>query len=170
VVLEVVLVPETWIIAPAATREQLRRYAERGWISAEDAEHLDRAFPRDAEGRPVILKHWLLAPMKRAAQLLGLPRHALEFSIVDERGLPVEYVVVPGQPLRYRRIVLLPDRKSTEYFEYIDSTFELRFRVRTRYPREFAEALAAAGRIGLMARTGRGFGKFRVRIQLQQST
>lgn len=46
--IEVTIVPETWIIAPIVTREQVRRWIAKGWMTEEDI-HLDRAFPRLAE-------------------------------------------------------------------------------------------------------------------------
>jgi len=164
-IIEVTLIPETWIIAPLVTEQQLRRWYEKGWINDEDL-HLDRAFPRSADGRPIIFKLWLLAPMKRACDKLGYSRSVLNFSIIDDHGFPVEYVEIPDQPLKYRRVILGP-KQSTEYFEYIDSTYELKFRVKTRYPKEFCEILNAAGRIGLMARSGKGFGKFRVSFKVE---
>jgi len=177
-IIEVTLIPETWIIAPLVTEQQLRRWYEKGWINDEDL-HLDRsagwlthphspgrAFPRSADGRPIIFKLWLLAPMKRACDKLGYSRSVLGFSIIDDHGFPVEYVEIPDQPLKYRRVILGP-KQSTEYFEYIDSTYELKFRVKTRYPKEFCEILNAAGRIGLMARSGKGFGKFRVSFKVE---
>ena len=165
-VIKVSLTPETWIIAPICTKQQLQRYYEKGWITEEDRDHLDRAFPRDHEGRPVIFKLWLLSPMKRACDKLGYPKSVLDFSIVDEKGFPVEYIVIPDKPLTYRRAIL-GESRSTEYYEYIDGTYTLEFTVKTRHPKELCEILNAAGRIGLMARSNKGFGKFRVSFKVE---
>ena len=165
-IIEVTLIPETWILSPKCTEEQLKRYYKKGWIDKEGL-HLDRCFPRDAYGNPILFKLWLLAPMKRALRKLGYSKEVLKFSIVDENNNPVEYIKIPEKPLRYRRAILnkegLPE--STESFEYVDSTYELKFRVLTPYPREFCEVLALAGRIGLMSSTRKGFGKFIVKFK-----
>ena len=42
VTVEVTLIPETWIIAPLVTSQQLKRWYEKGWINDEDL-HLDRS-------------------------------------------------------------------------------------------------------------------------------
>ena len=156
--IEVRLVPETWIIAPVMPKDQLLRYAEKGWLDREVAEHLDRAFPRNSEGKPIIFKIWLEAPMKRALRKLGYTKKVLDFHIVQGE-VPVEYVVIPDKPLIYRRVILT-DKPSTEMFEYIDSTYEIKFTVLTEYPKMFMDTLALAGRIGIMARSHKGFGKF----------
>ena len=130
----------------------------------------------------MIYRLWLRAALRRACEALGYPeevkKRVLGFSIVDDRGMPVEYVVIDDEPLRYRRVVFTVDKKclksgkpreqctttTTEYYEYIDATYELRFRVRvpSDVVREFAAALGLAGRIGIMSRTRHGYGKFRV--------
>jgi len=162
---EVTLIPETWIIAPIVTEEQLRRWYQKGWISEEDL-HLDRAFPRNADGKPVIFKLWLLSPMKKACDKLGYPRDVVRFSIIED-NIPVEYIVIPDKPLKYRRVILT-ERPSTETFEYIDSTYELKFTAETMFPKEFVEVLTVAGKIGLMGRTKVGFGKFRARFKVAE--
>ena len=156
-VVEVTVAPETWIIAPLMPEEQVERYVRKGWLD-EEGRHLDRCWPRNTDGKPVIFKLWLLQVLKRAARRLGIPREKLEFDIIDDDGVPVQYIVIPEKPLRYRRRV----KDTTETFEYIDSTFTLKFRVLTKYPKEFIECLRLAGKIGIMARTKHGYGKFRV--------
>lgn len=163
--IKVTLIPETWIIAPIMPKSQLLRYAEKGWLDREVAEHLDRAFPRNANGEPIIFKMWLEAPLKRAISRLGYDRSVMDFDIIDEKGIPVEYVVIPDKPLIYRRVILT-ERPSTELFEYIDSTFEINFTVTTPHPKKWMEAFSVAGRIGLMSRTRKGFGKFRVKYEV----
>ncbi len=167
--INVTLIPETWIIAPVMPKAQLLRYAEKKWIDAELAKHLDRAFPRNSDGKPIIFKMWLEAPLKRAIKRLGLDKDVLNFDIIDEKGIPVEYVVIPDKPLIYRRVILT-ERPTTELFEYIDSTFEIKFTVTTPYPKKWMEAFNVAGRIGLMSRTRKGFGKFRVKYGVDVGT
>jgi hypothetical protein len=166
-VITVTIVPDTWILAPVVTKEQLKRWRELGWIDDEGL-HLDRAFPRDSQGRAIIFRKWLRAPMIRACQQLSVDFERCRdvvnnFSIVDESGMPVEYIVIPKPPLRYRRYIM-PGK--TEYFEYIDSTTPLTFRVVTKDPKLLLQVLALAGRIGLMSRTKYGYGKFSVRAEL----
>ncbi len=157
------MVPETWIIAPLSTKEQLERYHRRGWID-EEGMHLDRAFPRNSDGKPIIFKMWLRACLRRAIEKLGMDRKILEFSIIDEQGIPVEYIIIPEKPLRYRRPIIAR-KEASEYFEYIDGTYTLTFIVETKYPKEFIQALAVAGKIGIMARSKKGYGKFKIRIK-----
>jgi len=166
--IHVTLTPETWIIAPVMPKEQLLRYARKGWIDKTLAEHLDRAFPRNSEGKPIIFKMWLDSPMKKALAKLNYTRKVLDYHILDERGLEVEYIVIPDKPLVYRRVIL-NEKPSTETFEYIDSTFDIRFTVLTKYPKMFMDALVVAGRIGLMSRTKKGFGKFSVKFNIDQT-
>lgn len=172
-VADVLLVPETWIIAPIITKQQLQHYYDMGWIDDDALNHLDRAFPRNSKGQPIILKHWLLSPMKTAIRMIGLDGEiqlvARKFNIVDDTGFPVDYIVIDKQPLRYRRVILNENKEpqSTEYFEYIDSTFRLRFKVSIydkALAENFREIMEAAGKVGLMGRTARGFGKFRVEV------
>ena len=163
-VVKVTLVPETPIIAPVVTREQVERWIKRGWVP-EDYVHVDRAFPRNSEGRPIMFKHWFEAPMKDACEVLGYPaRVARDWDIVDENGLPVGYVVIPEKPLVYKRAILAETR-SLEVYEYIDGTYTLEFyaKVNTNV-QQWAEALILAGKIGMMSRTRRGYGKFRVQL------
>ncbi len=174
-VVDVVISPETWIIAPYVTREQLQRWRALNWIDDEGL-HLDRAFPRNADGKPVILKLWLRAAMIRACRQLYSDKSSEfetcravvnSFSIVDESLTPVEYIVISDQPLRYRRSIGGTKSGSragfkTEFFEYIDSTYRLRFLALTDNPKLFAEILQVAGKIGLLAKTKWGYGKFRV--------
>jgi len=175
VLIKVTIVPETWILAPAVTKEQLQRWKEVGWINDEDL-HLDRAFPRNSQGLPVIFRKWLRAPMIRAC--LELSRNEKvsfercrdmvnNFSIVDDSGIPTEYIVIPKKPLKYRRYVS-PGR--SEFFEYIDSTTQMVFNVITKEPELLSKVLAIAGRIGLMARTKYGYGKFSVKVDLRTLT
>ena len=156
--IKITVVPETWIIAPLMPKEQIERYVSKGWIDSDVGQHLDRCWPRNVDGRPVIFKLWLLQVLKRAARRLGIARDKLEFDIIDEDGVPVQYIVIPDKPLVYKRKV----NNAVEVFEYIDSTFTLKFTVLTRYPKEFIECLKLAGKIGLMARTKHGYGKFRI--------
>ena len=53
-VVRVVIRPLSPVIAPVATKERIATYVEQGWLTKEDAEHLDRAFYRDADGRPCL--------------------------------------------------------------------------------------------------------------------
>ena len=167
-VLTVTITPETWIIAPLVTKEQLERWREVGWIDDEGL-HLDRAFPRSSQGLPIIFRKWLRAPMIKACRQLAdvdfeRCREVVNtFSIIDDSGSPVEHVVIPRPPLRYRRYVL-PGK--TEFFEYVDSTTKLTFRVVTKDPKLFVQVLALAGKIGLMSKTSYGYGKFSVSVKV----
>ena len=162
-IIELTIVPITWIISPLVTKEQLERWHELGWID-DDALHLDRAFPRDYEGNAIIFRFWLEAPMAKVAKSLDNPTYAKvarDWEIVDEHGFPINYIKI-GKPLRYRRVILTGNKRTTEYFEYIDGTYYLPLRVRTKWPKEFITLIALAGRIGIMARTKHGYGKFHV--------
>jgi len=162
--LEITIVPLTWIIAPLVTKEQLKRWHDKKWID-DDGLHLDRAFPRDCEGNAILFRFWLESPMVKVARTFKDPEKyhkvAREWEIIDEHGFPVNYVKI-GKPLRYRRVILAENKRTTEFFEYIDGTYYLTFKVRTKWPKEFVELLASAGRIGIMARTKHGYGKFYV--------
>jgi len=168
-ILTVVLTPETWVIAPLVTREQLERWREVGWID-EEGLHLDRAFPRNSQGLPVIFRKWLRAPMIKACRQLAdvdfeRCREVVNtFSIADESGVPVEYVVIPRPPLRYRRHIA-PGK--SEFFEYLDSTTKLTFRAVTRDPKLFVQVLALAGKVGLLGKTSYGYGKFSVSVKVE---
>jgi hypothetical protein len=170
--IRVTIVPETWILAPLVTKDQLKRWREFGWIDDEGL-HLDRAFPRNSQGLPIIFKRWLRAPMIRACYELAESKKldfekcrdiVNNFSIVDDRGIPTEYVVIPKPPLRYRRYIA-PGK--SEFFEYIDSTTHITFNIVTKDPKTFLDILGLAGQIGLMGRTKHGFGKFTVRVEVR---
>ena len=172
--LKITIVPETWILAPSMPKDQLQRWRECGWID-EDGLHLDRAFPRNSQGLPVIFRKWLRAPMVRACQELAKSegveldkcRELVNtFSIVGDDGVATEYVVIPKQPLRYRRYVA-PGK--SEYFEYIDSTTQMTFNVVCKDPKLFLKVLSIAGRVGLMARTKYGYGKFSVKVEIRNT-
>ena len=152
-IFEVELVPETWIIAPRCEGEFLKRWGLD--------ESLDRAFPRDPDGRAIFYKIWLESALVRAARMLGIDaRVARDWEILDEHGIPVNYIVIPDKPLVYTRFIEQPNGQGTaERFEYIDGSFKLRFRVRTRHPREWVELAALAGKLGVMARRAKGYGK-----------
>lgn len=166
-VVRVTLVPETPIIAPVVTREQVERWINKGWVP-EDYIHVDRAFPRNSEGKPIIFKHWIEAPMKEACRLLGHPTSvARDWDIVDDSGVPVGYVVIPEQPLVYKRAIL-GEKRSLEVYEYIDGTYVLEFNAKIgANVKQWAEALLLAGRIGMMSRTRKGYGKFRATLGIK---
>ena len=161
--LKIKLVPETWILAPVVTREQLERYVQKGWLD-EEAIHLDRAFPRNSRGDPIIFRMWLRSPLNQVVNKYGYDRDLLDFRIVDDNNIEINYVTINDQPLRYRRSIKMKDKLTTEYFEYIDGTYELIFNVTTSKPKEFIEALTLAGRIGLLSRTKYGYGKFAIEV------
>ena len=163
-VLNLRLVPETWIIAPIVTKEQLNRYIAKGWLTDDDAAHLDRAFPRNSRGEPIIFRMWLRSPLNQVVNKHNFDRNLLDFRILDDKGIEVNYVVINDQPLRYRRNIEVKGKKTTEYFEYIDGTYELNFKVKVNNPKEFVEAFALAGRVGLLSRTKHGYGKFNIEI------
>lgn len=162
-ILEIKLVPETWIIAPYATQEQVRRYIEKGWLAEED-EHLDRVFPRNSKGEAFIFRLWLRSPLNQVVSKNNLDRKLLDFRIIDENGFDVNYIKIPGKPLKYRRSIDIGNKKTTEFFEYIDGSFELKFNVATPKPKEFIQALTLAGKIGLLSRTKHGYGKFNIEV------
>jgi len=67
-VLLVELRPSTWIIPPTVSTEVLMKWAKLGWINKEDAEHLDRAFYRDNEGRPILTEHQFRSCINKAIE------------------------------------------------------------------------------------------------------
>jgi len=157
------IVPETWIIAPVVTREQVERYVKMGWLEEEDL-HLDRAFPRDSNGDAFIFRMWFRAPLNKVVKRYSeFDESVLNFRIVDENGWEVDFVKIPEKPLKYRRGIVTNGKHTTEYFEYIDGTFELTMRVKVKSPTTFVKAMSLAGRIGLLSRTKYGYGKFRVK-------
>jgi len=167
-ILTITIKPETWILAPAVTEDQLKRYRNLGWID-EEGLHLDRAFPRNSEGKPIILKLWLRAPMIRACKELHRSgqidgdycrKIVNNFSIVDDNGRKLDYVVVQESPLRYRKVI--GDTGKTMFFEYFDSTFTITFKIETEDPQTFLNVLKEAQYIGLMGGTKKGYGKFKV--------
>lgn len=168
VVLNISMRPETWILAPVVTEDQLKRFHSLGWID-EEGLHLDRAFPRNSEGKPVILKLWLRAPMIRACRELSkrgevdfehCRKVVNSFSIVDENGRRLDYIVINDRPLRYRKVI--GDTGKTMFFEYLDSTFTISFAVETEDPKTFINMLREAQYIGLMGGSSKGYGKFKV--------
>ena len=163
--ISVEIIPVTWIIAPIVEEEQLRAWKEKGWIDEEKI-HLDRAFPRDFEGRPFIPKSWLKAPLTRVVKKYNLPKQkVLDFDIIDDEGYVINYITIPREPLAYRRHIG-GEKPSTEYFEYIDGTYTLSFKVVTKHPKEFIQALIIAGKeVGLMSRTKWGYGRFKVSVK-----
>ena len=163
--ISVEIIPVTWIIAPIVEEEQLRAWKEKGWIDEEKI-HLDRAFPRDSDGRPFIPKSWLKAPLTRVVKKYNLPKQKiLNFDIVDDEGYVINYITIPREPLAYRRHIG-GEKPSTEYFEYIDGTYTLSFKVVTKHPKEFIQALIIAGKeVGLMSRTKWGYGRFKVSVK-----
>jgi len=64
------IVPETWIIPPVVDESILAKWAELGWISKEDAEHLDRAFYRNKDGIAIITEHQLISCIHKAVEKL----------------------------------------------------------------------------------------------------
>jgi len=164
-VLEIEITPKTWIIAPIVEEEQLKAWREKGWIDDEKL-HLDRAFPRDSDGKPFIPKSWLKAPLTRVVKKYNLPKQkVLDFDIVDDEGYIINYITIPREPMAYRRHIG-GERPSTEYFEYIDGTYTLSFKVVTKHPKELIQALIIAGKeVGLMSRTKWGYGRFKVSVK-----
>ena len=163
VVLNISMRPETWILAPSVTEDQLKRFHSLGWID-EEGLHLDRAFPRNSEGKPIILKLWLRAPMIRACKELAKKgeidgdycrKIVNNFSIVDDSGRKLDYVVVSETPLRYRKVI--GDTGKTMFFEYFDSTFTITFKIETEDPQTFLNVLKEAQYIGLMGGTKKGY-------------
>jgi len=159
------ITPITWIIAPIVEEEQLEAWREKEWIDDEKL-HLDRAFPRDCDGKPFIPKSWIKAVLTRVVKKYNLHKQkVLDFDIVDDDGYVTNYITIPRTPLAYRRHIG-GEKPSTEYFEYIDGTYTLEFKVRTPYPKEFIEALTIAGKeIGLMSRSKWGYGRFKVVVK-----
>lgn len=164
----VTLIPETWIIAPIVMEEQVKRWIEKGWVP-EDYVHVDRAFPRNHEGKPILFKLWLEAPLRRACQMRDKnTKIARNWHIVDENGRYVEYIVIPEKPLLYKRAILNERRPSMEVFEYIDSTYTIEFTavVPNEIAKEWAECLAVSGSIGMLSRTSKGYGKYTVSLKV----
>lgn len=174
-IVNVKLVPETWIIAPSVSKEQMQRYVDCGWFSQENI-HIDRAFPRNHEGVPLIFRIWLRSPMNSVVTENGYDRNILDFQIVDEEGNPINYVKVvkwdegqqdwvPDNPQIYRRSI--SSGKTTETFEYIDGTYSIEFKIKTSKPKELIEVLYHAGKTGLLSRTKHGYGKFVVECSVE---
>jgi len=166
-IIEVTIIPVTWIIAPLVTKEQLKRWYKAKWIDDDDL-HLDRAFPRDYKGDAIIFRFWLESPMVKVARSLGKPellKVARDWEIIDENGFPINYLKI-GKPLKYRRVILSENKQTTEYFEYIDGTYRLPMRVRTKWAKEFIMLITMAGSVGIMARTKHGYGKFNVEVKI----
>jgi hypothetical protein len=169
--LQITIKPETWIIAPIATKEQLSRWHKLGWIDDEGL-HLDKAFPRNSEGKPFLLKLWIRAPLIRACEKLA-KRGEIDLEkcrevvnnmeIVDENGREMNYIVINEKPLRYRKII--GKTGKTTFYEYIDSTYEIKFLAETSDPITLMKILAEAQSIGLMSGTKKGYGKFRVSVE-----
>ena len=168
-ILQVKLTPRTWIKAPIATKEQVRRYIAKGWISKE-VESLDRAFPRTESGKPFIPKIWLEAAMVKAAKQLGVDsKFAREgwhiVKKVGDKWLDIDYIELEEQPLIYSRTIG-GVKPSMEVFEYIDGTFTVTFHVEVEEVnlQKFMQVLALAGELGMMSMTRKGFGKFKCEV------
>jgi len=182
-ILEIKMSPYIQILAPKASKKEVESYIKKGWLPKE-AEHYDRVFPRNYKGNPVLLKHWLYRPLKDACDYLNLNKNdILDFIVLDDEGLPTDAIVIDPDSTEapvYRRVIL--DRKkkeekeeidkkkkkkdeknkqTTETYEYIPASYEIKFKVLTKVPEEFKKALIFGGlNTGLMARTGHGLGKF----------
>ncbi len=173
-IIEVKLIPVTWIRAPLVTEQQLKRYIAKGWIKYEKPEAVDRAFPRTNEGRPFIPKIWLEAPLIRASKILGInTKVARSWEIVKKIGdkyIPVNYIEIKEDPLIYSRTILTSEKQTMEVFEYIDGTYELKFfvSIEDRYIQDFFKLLAVAGEIGMMSQTKRGYGKFKCEVRVEE--
>ena len=168
--LRITIIPKTWIIAPYMSKEQVERWIQAGCVDR-DYIHVDRAFPRNDECKPIIYKLWIEAPMKRACRRLGLPTEiATSWSIVDENKNEVNYAVIPDKPLIYKRSIhKLNDKgevvkKTLEVLEYIDFTYKITFtaKVPAKHYDKFKLVLTEAGKIGLLAKTNKGYGRFKV--------
>ncbi|MCR6693051.1 MAG: hypothetical protein MRT15_11710 [archaeon YNP-LCB-003-016] len=164
-ILQIRLTPKTWIRAPLAMKEQVRRYLAKGWVPS-DYESLDRVFPRTSDGKPFIPKIWFEAAMVRAARHLGIDtRFARDgwriVRKVGEKYFPVNYVEIPERPLVYMRTIA-GVKQSLEVFEYIDGTFTLQFEVEVdeKDLDKFMALLKVAGELGMMSMTKKGYGKF----------
>jgi hypothetical protein len=170
VILEVKITPKTWVRAPVATKEQVKRYVQKGWISQED-EGIDRVFPRTNEGKPFIPKIWLEACMVRASKMLGINTKFSRtgWRIVKKVGtlyIPTGYIEIPETPLKYSRAILGEERPTKEVFEFIDGTYTLTFLVETDEPTKFIDVLGLAGEVGIMSITGKGYGKFTAEVRV----
>lgn len=169
--LTITIIPRTWIIAPIMPKENIRRWAKIGFIKEEEGEHIDRAFPRLDDGKPFLHKLSLKAVLRRAYERLSLEdptiakiskKDILNFSIVDDKGRPIDYIVINDVPLKYTRSI---SGSTAETFEYLDGTFRIQFNVVTRYPKEFVTLLAYGGEyIGMGPRTKLGYGRFRIQV------
>jgi hypothetical protein len=166
------LTPKTWIRAPLTSKEQVNRYIQKGWLPKE-AEALDRAFPRTDEGKAYIPKAWIEAAMTRAAEALRFEKELVRrgWRIIEKTsGLPKNYVEIDEPPLRYSRAIAGAPKQTVETFEYIDGTYTLSFHIEvedTQAPK-LLQILAAAGEIGLMSRTGKGYGKFKCEVEVEE--
>jgi len=149
---------DTPLVAPMVSDDVVKRYLDRGWIKEK---RLQRVFPRDSQGRAYIPQRWVEGALRRvdreAARLL---------KIVGGR------IVIPEQPLvGIRPIISIEEEKpeTLECFEYVDSTFELTFRILPPSSDEelkrLTMALAKAGvEAGLGASHTHGMGRFRVEL------
>jgi len=106
----VLVKPITPIIAPKVSPDRLRLYVEQGWIDKNIAKHLDRAFYRTHEGKPVILTITVRGAVRAIA-----PEWANKFTI-QEGG-----IVFPRCYVETRSI-LRRDKQVLETFEAIDAS------------------------------------------------
>ena len=181
-VFEVQLIPETIILGCGKNKKRLEYYVSKGVIDPEEGKHLDRYFYRDSEGNPIILKHHLIAVIRRACKALGFNEEiASQFDIVEPMRVgsrvvlvPKNYIVVRGKPLIDRSPVLIKDRRgersSTITYEYLDPVVHkdaIKFYLATNLKGEdlvkFLTALEFGGKaVGLYRGLSRGFGRFKV--------
>ncbi len=168
----VIIKPVTPIRAPVLPADEIALYIKKGWIAdSKQARHLDRAFPRDVNGRPIILRRWIRAVLRRACRALGYPedvvRKILDFEIVDEKGIATNYAYVYGpKPFIYTRPIFGKEGKNlSETYEYLSSVHIIAFvaRVDASVVDKFVAALAYGGRyVGLMSGTKMGHGRFEI--------
>ncbi len=153
--LRIRLIPDTEIIAPRISQDRLRYFMEKGWITDP---HTDRAFPRDANGKPYIKQRWIESIVTKADPVVGR-------RFVIEGGK----IIIPKKPILEKRPIFDGNGsvKHIETFECIDSTFELEFVVEVpdNLCKRFILALGRAGKeIGLGAGAKHGNGRFVIHI------
>ena len=111
-VVKVVIRPLSPVIAPVATKERIATYVERGWLDPEAAEHLDRAFYRDADGRPC------LSPLalRQALKAVG--------SALAEKVRPLGPLVFEGAFVEMRSVRNKKGEQTLEVFECADGSVQ----------------------------------------------
>ena len=145
----------TPIVAPVVDKDILKLYISKGWIrSSPEAEHLDRAFIRNHEGKPMILGSTFRGCLNRYWKTHGgKPRWA--------KSLRLHYAIADDLPYIFTNLrsdaaivyeAFIPGQELILYFDlpedYVDDLI--------------ADLNEAGSEFGIGAMLNRGYGKFLV--------